>query len=665
MESDPISSSRQLWVGQWQVRPDLDQIEGPAGEIQLMPKAMAVLVYLAERPGQVVSTDELVDAVWLGRPMGDNPVYKCITQLRTVLGDDRKAPSYIATVHTKGYRLIAPVEWRNKGDIPEEIDTDSSTIEAITATTPRSGQRRQLAWGAAIAVAGLLVAALLVSRMDPTGSGDASIQPLPDAQPSIAVLPFANMSPDPGQDYFADGLSEELIAQLANMPGLRVIGRTSSFAFKGKHEDVREIARTLGVNHILEGSVRKDEDRVRVTAQLINPADGSHLWSHTYDRSLEDAFTIQEEIARTVASALRISIAARIVRQGGTRNFEAYDAYLAGLSAAAAGGADNVLASIAAFERAVDIDPAFISAWGALASELQLALIDIPGRRSEWLQKLAETENRLAALDPAWPAVTYLAAQREMFEGNLVEAELLFDSLKELPPNLSAPNLPHGVFLLSVGRARDAIKLFLRDQQTEPLALTPSLWLQIAYELAGDIDRAEKEYQRALGFATDTRAIRTMALIRAIDRRDEATIRQELLAQIDTAPMTRSLNEAILRHYEDPPAALAELQRQLDGPVSVNANVVLVMMISAWAAYFGDPELAIKAMEKLPALPGYSFYWVAWRPVLRDMRRQPGFKALVRSWGLEDYWRATGHWGDFCRPVGPDDFECDLDPSGT
>jgi len=664
MESNPVSVRRHLRVGQWWVQPDLDLIEGPAGEVQLMPKAMAVLMYLAERPGQVVSTDELIDAVWLGRPMGDNPVYKCINQLRTVLGDDRKAPSYITTVHTKGYRLIAPVEWRNEGENPAETDTEKTAIQVTKDALPGSGLLRRQAWGAAILVAGLLVGVLLFNRTDSGGSGDELAETTQKGQPSIAVLPFANMSPGPGQDYFSDGLTEELIAQLATLPGLRVIGRTSSFAFKGKHEDVRMIGRTLGVNHILEGSIRKEEGRVRVTAQLINPADGSHLWAHTYDRSLDDIFTIQEEIALTVASALRVSISARIVSSGGTRNFEAYDAYLAGLSASAAGGSDNVLASIAAFERATIIDPEFKSAWGALANELQLALVDIPARRSEWLQKLAETENRLATLDPTWPTVIYLSAQREMFEGNLVEAEQLFDSLKELPPSLSAPNLPHGVFLLSVGRTRDAIKQFNRDQQAEPLALTPSLWLQIAFELAGDFTGAEMEYQRALGFATDTRAIRTMALIRAISRRDETAIRQELLSQIDIAPLTRSLNEAMLRHYEDPTAAVAELQRQLDDPMSLN-NSVLVMMISAWAVYFGEPELAVKATEKLPALLGLTFNWIVWRPIQRDMRRLPEFKALVRAWGLEDYWRTTGNWGDYCRPLGLDDFECDLDPYGT
>jgi TolB-like protein len=149
-----------------------------------------------------------------------------------------------------------------------------------------------------------------------------------DGDPSIAILPFVNMSSDREQEYFSDGLSEELLNELAQVPHLRVIGRTSSFAFKGKNEDLRTIGETLGVNHILEGSVRKSGDRLRITAQLINPVDGSHLWSGTYERMVGDVFEIQEDIARTVASALRMSIEATNLQEGGTHNLEAYDAFL-------------------------------------------------------------------------------------------------------------------------------------------------------------------------------------------------------------------------------------------------------------------------------------------------------------------------------------------------
>ena len=158
----------------------------------------------------------------------------------------------------------------------------------------------------------------------------AAAAPGAQAQVSIAVLPFVNMSSDPEQEYFSDGLSEELLNQLAQVPELRVIGRTSSFAFKGKNEDLRHIGEVLGVNHLLEGSVRKSGKRVKITAQLINSVDGSHLWSETYERSLDDIFAIQEEIAKTVARELQVRMGTASTSGSGTRNVAAYDEFLAG-----------------------------------------------------------------------------------------------------------------------------------------------------------------------------------------------------------------------------------------------------------------------------------------------------------------------------------------------
>jgi TolB-like protein/DNA-binding winged helix-turn-helix (wHTH) protein len=652
MQQEPVprTGHRNFQLGPWRVEPDLDRINGTNGIFPLQPKAMAVLVYLAERQGRVVSTDELVDAIWQGRPMGDNPVYKCIAQLRTLLGDDRKDPSYISTVHTKGYLLLAPVDWLDR-DTAEVAHGNAATVVA----EPR-GRMRMLAWTAALAT-GLLATFYFVSRDDSERPAVELAASADGEQASIAVLPFANMSPGAGQDYFADGLTEELITQLAKLPGIRVIGRTSSFAFKGKDEDLRTIGRTLGVNHVLEGSVRKADNRLRVTAQLINPADGSHLWSQVYDRSIDDIFTIQEDIARTVASALKVSIAARTVGDGGTRNFAAYDAFIAGLASANSGGADNVLSSITSLKRAADIDPEFIAAWEALAAAYQLASIDIPQRRLEWQAKLIETEDRILALAPTSPAAILLVAQREITGGNLLAGERLFNSLRELAPGYSGRYISHGTFLLNVGRTHDAIALFQRGKKAEPLALAPSLWLQIAYELAGSPQQAEAEFQRALGFADETRAIRTMALIRALERRDSENIERELLAQIAVAPLTRPLNELMLHRLEDPPLARAELRKQLDEPANANSNVI-VMMIAAWAAYFGDPELAVQASAQLPPITSNAFNWTVWRPLQQPMRALPEFKRLVRDWGVLEYWQASGSWGDYCRPEGDDDFNC-------
>ena len=217
---------------------------------------------------------------------------------------------------------------------------------------------------------GLMAGALWKLRGDAAAVAQVAASPGPAVteSPSIAVLPFVNMSSDPEQQYFADGLSEELLNQLAQVPGLRVIGRTSSFAYKGRNEDLRQIGETLGVNHILEGSVRRSGNQLRITAQLIDPADGSHLWSETYDRPLENVFAIQDEIARSVSERMQLTIAGAGDGRsaGGTRNVAAYEEYLLGISKLRALQPDSMMQSVQHLERAVELDPGFEAAWGAL-----------------------------------------------------------------------------------------------------------------------------------------------------------------------------------------------------------------------------------------------------------------------------------------------------------
>ncbi len=653
-----MSDPKRLQVGDWLVEPDLDRITGPSGSVMLMPKAMAVLVYLAERPGEVVSAEALIEAIWHGRPMGDNPVYKCISELRTALGDDRKTPAYIATVPTKGYRLVASVH-----EPGVEAQLGAAVVPVAEPGETEKSSMRLMGWLVSLTAAVVLAVVLLAGREgSEPGTSEPAMTPKGE-QPSIAVLPFANISADEQQDYFADGLTEELITQLALVQGLRVIGRTSSFAFKGRNEDLRTIGDVLGVNHVLEGSVRRSGDRVRVTAQLIDPEDGSHLWTQSYDRGLADVVTLQEEIAKTVAMALRLSITARIVHRGGTSDFAAYDAYLAGLAAAGRGGADNVLSSIDAFEKAVSLDPGFVAAWETLAGALQQAMIDVPRQRAQWQARLGEVAQHIHTLSPDRPLLTHLAAQQAAQRGDLLEAERLYRAIQSSPSTPLPLAGSYGTFLLNVGRPRDALVQFNRELHAEPLELDASLWVQIALELAGEFELADQEYRRALDFSEDTRAVRTMALIRAMGQRDVEAIRHESTQQIAVGPQTRALNESMLRHLEQPGPALADLRRRLDDPGNAN-NGIVVMNLAAWAGYFGDPELALAATRRLPLLAGSAFNWTAWRPVLSEMRQLPGFRDMVRDWGLVDYWRATGEWGAFCRPVGETDFECDTGSAG-
>ena len=478
------------------------------------------------------------------------------------------------------------------------------------------------------------------------------------AEASIAVLPFADLSPDKDQEYFSDGLSEELLNQLAHVRGLRVIGRTSSFAFKGKNEDLREIGKALGVNHILEGSVRKAGDRVRITAQLIDPADGSHLWSQTYDRTLSDIFAVQEEIARTVASALSISIGALDLEEGGTKNFEAYDAYLSGHAQQFRTGTGDILKGISDLERAVEIDPKFTLAWQGLIDLYRVAAITRPGATDEWRAKMAQAGDQVIALAPDSPTAKLVLADRALSASNFVEADRLLSSIKDLPPNIGYEgHLWNCLFLMSMGRAKESISCNTRMVQTEPVALNPSLNLQGAYEMAGDFDREKAEHKRALGFASDDPYLRATTLMMAFAFGDRDEVKQALQALPGDEPPT-PFSTTIARLIDTPDAARSELRRRFDDPKSYD-DVGGLNILAIWAAYFEDPKLSLEAWRKYQRQLDIYSLWTVWRPIFKDMRRLPGFKQFVRDIGLVDYWRESGNWSDFCHPLGNDDFECE------
>lgn len=252
-------------------------------------RTMRLLLCLAERAGEVVSIDELLDQVWSGVVVTQDSVYQAVASLRRQLGDDAKEPAYIATVPRLGYRMVASVTpW---------------TDEPVS---PLTGRRPWLlAIGAAVGVA-LALAFLLYAKVlyIPRAAATAGAP-----QKSVAVLPFLDLtSQKMDEEYFADGMTEELIDKLSKIPGLRVPAPTSSFYFKGKKSTIADIAKSLGVAYVLDGSVRKSSATLRVAARLIRANDGYVVWSETYDRPYEDKLAVQDEIASDVARALSASI---------------------------------------------------------------------------------------------------------------------------------------------------------------------------------------------------------------------------------------------------------------------------------------------------------------------------------------------------------------------
>jgi transcriptional activator of cad operon len=276
-----------LRIGAWCVDPASNQISRDGETARVEVRTMRLLLCLAEHSGQVVSIDELLNQAWAGVIVSPDSVYQAVTSLRRLLGDDPKQPTYIATVPRLGYRMVAAVS-------PWPADPI-----AAPPPVPRFRTALKLAAGAALVLA-LVVVFLLANNKH------AATQ----VQKSVAVLPFLDLTEDMNQEPFADGMTEELIDKLSKIPGLRVPPPTSSFYFKGKHKTIAEIAQSLGVAYILDGSVRKSGPRLRVAARLIRADNGYVVWSETYDRPFDDLLMVQDDIAGEVTKALKASIEA-------------------------------------------------------------------------------------------------------------------------------------------------------------------------------------------------------------------------------------------------------------------------------------------------------------------------------------------------------------------
>lgn len=304
-----------LRIGDWRVNPASGELSRHGETTRLEARAMRLLLCLAERPGDVVSIEELLDKVWTGVAVSSDSVYQAVASLRRLLGDDPKQPTYIATVPRLGYRLLASVS--PETDSIDKQPTPAAALPAPSHATsvpptaqgpaPRHSSAMLRILGGGLLLALILVFLFYRGAFFKNHAVQGSPPPLP--QKSVAVLPFLDLTAGMKEEEFADGLTEEIIDKLSAVPDIRVPAAAASGYFKYKKTPVAEIAKTLGVIYVVDGSTRQSGDSVRIAARLVRAENGYVIWSQTYDRPFTDRTAVQDEIAGEVAKALRASIA--------------------------------------------------------------------------------------------------------------------------------------------------------------------------------------------------------------------------------------------------------------------------------------------------------------------------------------------------------------------
>jgi TolB-like protein len=552
-------------------------------------------------------------------------------------------------------------------DVGRFIHKDAG--QALHTPAAPTDPRRLRTIGIALGVGALLVAMLggwllLRGKLQPSAATAARIAT--DVTPaSLAVLPFTDLSQAHDQEYLSDGFSEEILDQLAQLKDLRLIGRTSSFAFKGKNEDLRTIAGQLGVANLLEGSVRRDGNRLRITAQLIDGRDGSNRWSQTYERQLNDIFAVQNEIAKDVATALSVKLGVNEVsrEKGGTTNVEAYDRYLQAHRTFLRGDLQSAREAVGLAREAVTLDPKFSVAWLELAKALQQSTLGLTDQQQQpVLSEIADARARVVALTPdAWWA-RLIHVEELMTLRRWAEARTLAKGILDESP-LNATNLTkletYIEVVLATGRLGEAIALIRQLQQYEPASLGISSDLQFFLTMAGLPEQAQLEYQRSMQLVGSHHRVNWLALLRMVEAGNVgAGIIDAQYKKIRQEPnLQMSLNDQLAKLVDDKAGSLKAIRAALHA--AENQDFIRTTTLALFAEAYGDREVVIAALQRFVKYPP-DLYWAEalWAPSHNGVREDPRFKQILRDQGLYDYWRASGDWGDFCKPVGNDDFEC-------
>jgi TolB-like protein len=482
---------------------------------------------------------------------------------------------------------------------------------------------------------------------------------LSSARLSICVLPFANMSRDDDQEYFADGISEDIITDLSKVSALSVIARNSAFAFKGRHVDVKQVARQLEVSHVLEGSVRKAGNRVRITAQLINGATNDHLWADRWDRDLDDIFALQDEISQAIVGALKLKLLPeekKSIADRGTNSLEAYDLYLRARAIAnSATSAADFRQAIDAFDQVLKVDPDFAAARGDIAGAYVLYTGFAPELRDETLGALEAIVTEAQQRAPDHWASLFANGALLLTRMDWGGAAAAFAKALAAAPSDSAVGLQFSMSLNTMGRSQEALKLLEAARAADPLSAQISFSLQHTLYVLGRREESQREYERTLALPGLREPRDHLAVQRVWDTGDLELTRLQLRRYLANPALPMPALAKLLDLVDQPSAALEMIREAYDDPS--NQSSLRMMFIAWYAARFGDDDLALNALRRCYVDLARSYPTAMWRPVLRRVRQAPGFKQLVRDLGIYDSWRASGNWGDFARLVGDDDFE--------
>ncbi len=619
-------------VGEWTAEPLRGQLVSGDMREHIEPRIMEVLIVLAENAGEVVERDALLLRVWGERAVTDEPLTRCVAELRRALGDTRKNPKFIQTIPKRGYRLVAPVS------LPAAGAGERERADSIL--------RNPLAW----IVAAIFASAVLYVSLPDVRQAQLPVQGLPEnagiGPPSIAVLPLSNRSNDAEMEYFSLGVTEDIINLLATIPDLRVTSRTSSFHFRNKDLDLPAIAKQLNVRTILEGSVRRQGDDIRVTLQLIDVSTDTQVDAFRFERPIGDLFEVQDEIAVAVANQLRVSLGRIADRRDPTKNMRAHQLYLQARFESRKRTAEAMNKAIELLEQAILIDPEFAAAYAELAA----IYMTIPGysqRPNDRVEivfpKAIAAAERARDLDPMLSKPYAILAGQPAVATDYVAARAGLERALALTPNDPEIRIWYGMMLSAVGDLDKAFEQFSWAHRVDPLSGLTNRWMGIGL---WRLDRDEE----ARGYLDTAIALGD---VNARIRRSNAHIENAEFDDAHQLLVVWARNHGIdtewvrvyLAAVKNPARRdrAIEWVRELEQThrdIGALTYADIGALDDAFAS--ADSALANRAMLFLTNIPDRQY---------REFRRDPRFVRFVQQTGLIDYWNTYG-WDGYCQMEG-------------
>lgn len=609
-------------------------------QVRLQEQPFQVLVMLLEHPGEVVTREELQKKLWPADTFVDfdHGLNKAINKIRDALSDSAESPRFVETVARRGYRFLADVRTADATPVrgpeppieaPSQAKLDDPANLSI-ATADHKRVARPLGRGISV-----LVMLLLISAAWTFYSRNRASPPIR----SLAVLPLESLSGDASQDYFADGMTDELITDLSQISALRVISRTSVMPYKGVRKPLAQIARELNVDAVVEGTVLRSGNQVRITAQLIEAPADKHLWAHDYEGNLQDTLALQNQVARAIAENIRVSLNPQedaALRSNKVVNPEAYVSYLKGRYFWNKRTADGLKAAVAYFNQAVDEDPNYAQAYSGLADTYALLgdwqyAVMTP---KEALPKAKAAAVKALELDRGLgEAHNSLAFCLDGFDWDFESAEKEFQRAIELNPGYATAHHWYAWHLALMGRNNEAIAEMRKAQSLDPLSLIINAdlaeLLVIAHAYDESIEQSRKTIEMDPNFGLAHNQLAQAYLQKQMYAQAIAELRKAIQLSGDSPTCTANLARAYVASGKRNEALqlLSELKKS-SHPGHSHASEIAVIY-----AALGDKNQAMTWLEK-----GYEERFnpgVLLRPGFDSLRSDPQFQNLERHIGLK------------------------------